>query len=191
MRVSSSSVLGFTGSRVPPPNQWSLPIFKVKKEKTIRGICCAPDLTSIFVHYYNDRTRPCVNLDCEGCRGMRKRQLLGWFPIVLADGLGHGFCEVPYSAFESFDRQLSLRGSCENWVVSLARVGENNCGRVRAIFERPAGGDFKVPAFPDTRRWLYGIWGISFGADEGPAGSAVASPNGLPNSPLGESVVSL
>lgn len=160
MFIRSEDELMFSGSDAKPAAKWALPVLKVKWDKPLCGIICAPDITAHYNHFWGGQTVICLPDNCAACNAGNPQKQMGFFPILLEKNGGRGFVEIPYSAVQFFDRALEQFGTLERRVVKVFREKPNNYSRVRATFHQLCEDSLVLPGFPPTRKWLLNMWGV-------------------------------
>lgn len=147
----------------PPP---------VERENFVRLVCARPgekrqlltlsrQLIGFKVHYYRDRTIPCVKriADCPACEAQRRRSWKGY--VGCYDYNGKEFCiaEITHNAVLSCAALRKPSAELRGKILTLIRTGDAKNSPVRAdLQDRPPSMQY-VPEDFDVKKALCSIWG--------------------------------
>jgi hypothetical protein len=137
-----------------------IPIYSAKVERPVNGVIICPALVGVELHYYDNRSRPCMKhvLPCEGCErhiDLRWKGYLGCWDR----GKGRLFlAEVTREAYDRMPLFEQYKGRLRGMTIRLDRTGQSKNSRVSAKLAVWAGPAHELPPVFNMQEALERIW---------------------------------
>lgn len=138
----------------------SFKIIKPRVGKPVSGIILSGEILSHQVHWWNERTVPCLVPDpCLPCQRGSAPRLEAWVYLRDEAGVIQIFA-LPYYPALALAKLQQTRKTLRGVAVLAERIGATDRSRIR-LTVKDAGTDFDDEAeLPDIRAILKRIWGI-------------------------------
>lgn len=146
-----------------PPEDAHRPGLRLTRAPTkgaLVGVIVSTELTGLFTHFQNGRTKPCIGQGCDSCQHANPKRWHAW--VAYMDVMTRELCllEMTAQAAEQLlkykEKWQTLRG-CH---FKIGRPSQTPNGRVHLVTQRWADPDEKLVAEPDVQAALYTIWGV-------------------------------
>lgn len=136
------------------------PIYSPTTDRDVAVVVLSQDVTGVYVHYYNHRTRPCLaSRDlCEGCDLRYPRRWKGY--LACWDKSRGRLClaQLTQEAFLRTAGLHALRGKLRGCVLRLTRAGASRNSRVNAQVKPVTWEEGLLPPAFDVKAALERIW---------------------------------
>lgn len=155
-------------TRVPPetPIIQTLPLRRTPPSKPMIGLITCRSFIGTYTHFYQGRTAPCEEEDCEICKQNQSARWHGYVSAITPKVHEHFLFEFTQGPAEVLFRYHQDHGSLRGALFQACRLSRRPNGRVHLQVTPQNLTGVKLPDPPDIKSILLHIWSANPVHDE-------------------------
>lgn len=141
----------------PPDPKFHL--FRVKAKKPFKGYVLSDQLTGTRTHFHNGRSRPHLDVDCDGCNAGKRLDWHGYLAVWNPLATEVQILEITAASTDYIRRYLKYNRTLRGAEITATRPSGTNTGRLHIRLTPPDAIGKDLPPAIDVEKHMQRIWG--------------------------------